>query len=76
MKLEEIHHFERMNPTISVNVFGLDEERKCVIGPYFITSQEKQKHINLLLLQKDEVSHYVWIKIYQDKLPYKFKLFL
>ncbi|XP_046811879.1 uncharacterized protein LOC124421113, partial [Lucilia cuprina] len=52
--------FEENNPEISVNVFGLEGDH--VVGPFYFTQNEKNIHINLLLLEKDERFHYVWIK--------------
>jgi hypothetical protein len=60
MKLNDISKFERMNPTISINVFGV--EKKSIVGPLYHTSQRKSKHVNLLLIKKGENSHYCWIK--------------
>ncbi|XP_046812321.1 uncharacterized protein LOC124421341 [Lucilia cuprina] len=52
--------FEKNNPDIRVNVFGL--EGYSIVGPLYFTQQEKSNHINLLLLEEDERIHYVWIK--------------
>ncbi|XP_055371981.1 uncharacterized protein LOC129605966 [Condylostylus longicornis] len=61
MKVDDICVFENLNPNISINVFGLDEKFN-VIGPYYHTKLIKTNHINLLLIEKEERFHYVWIK--------------
>lgn len=61
LKINEIKIFEVNNSDISINVFGLDEDNR-VIGPYYFTQKEKSNHINLLLLEDVEKSHYIWIK--------------
>ena len=60
LTIVNIKTFENNNPEISINVFGLDND--TIIGPYYFTQQEKSHHINLLLLEKDDKFHYVWIK--------------
>lgn len=62
MELKYIKLFEEKNPNISVNVFGYEYSSKSVVGPYYITKQEKDKHVNLLLLENDGKSHYILIK--------------
>lgn len=59
MKLEDINNFEHLNPPISVNVFGYNN--KEVIGPYYLTKEEKTNHINLLLILSPNKYHYVLI---------------
>lgn len=56
----DISVFEKLNSTISVNVFGLEGEE--VVGPFYCTKKVNQTHVNLLLLQDNGKSHYVWIK--------------
>ncbi|XP_030762218.1 uncharacterized protein LOC115887036 [Sitophilus oryzae] len=48
--LTSISKFEKQNPNISINVFGIDNKSKCIIGPYYHTKIVKEKHINLLYL--------------------------
>lgn len=67
LQITDIDKFEKLNPNISVNVFGLScderDSNKCkIIGPFHTTSEEKVNHINLLLIQEEEKCHYVWIK--------------
>lgn len=61
--IKDIHLFEKNNIDISINVFGYDNKLKTVIGPYYITKNEKQFHINLLLLESEcgEKFHYILI---------------
>lgn len=61
LSTSKIKMFEINNPEISVNVFGLNE-KDDVVGPYYSTSKEKDKHINLLLLEDGVKFHYVWIR--------------
>ena len=63
MEIPDIPKFELMNK-ISINVFGYESQK---IFPLYITSQRYDKHINLLLLKKNNtdgetISHYVLVK--------------
>jgi hypothetical protein len=60
MKMTDIKKFELLNPTISINVYGLEEDK--VVGPYYHTKNRKNKHINLLYMQQGERTHYCYIK--------------
>lgn len=64
MGIREIKIFERNNPSISVNVYKLSKNR--VSGVLYVTSEEKENHIDLLYVGKPERYHYVLIK--NDKL--------
>jgi len=58
VKLRDINKFEKQNHTISVNVFGYDDENK-IIYPLRISEMDKRLHeVNRLLL---EDKHYVLI---------------
>lgn len=59
LKLKDIKIFEEMNSNISVNVFGCEGSQ--IVGPYYLTNEVKDHHINLLLLTDEEWSHYVLI---------------
>lgn len=70
MKLRHIEKFERLNPTISINVYMYDEKTDKV-QPIRLTNEVKRCHIHLLLLTQsvsndeggdDLRSHYCWIK--------------
>ena len=58
--LEDIKLFEKKNK-LSINVYGLNEKQNRVV-PIRISKVENVKPINLFLLEKDEKSHYCWIK--------------
>lgn len=66
LQIRDVELFEKLNEWVSINVFGYDEEKNIVIGPYYKTKEVKLAHINLLFLQKETnsgtTSHYVWIK--------------
>lgn len=66
LQVNEIAVFEASNPSVSINVFGIEkdeyESKYKVIGPYYNSKHIKNKHINMLLLQEGDCSHYVWIK--------------
>lgn len=59
LPLHQIKKFEKQNE-ISINVFGYDGS--SIVGPYYLTVEEKEVHINLLLLQSGDNFHYVLIK--------------
>ena len=58
--IDQVKKFERLNSSISVNVFALD--KKSGVYPVYITSFKERKHVNLILLTDDDKSHYAWIK--------------
>jgi hypothetical protein len=60
MKMTDIKKFELLNPTISINVYGLEEDK--IVGPYYHTKNRKNTHINLLYMQQGERTHYCYIK--------------
>ncbi|KAI8129580.1 hypothetical protein CVS40_0929 [Lucilia cuprina] len=61
LNLKSISTFEKNNPNISINVFGYDEENDEIVGPFYLTKEEKIKHINLMLLENTEGFHYILI---------------
>ncbi|KAJ8673576.1 hypothetical protein QAD02_019860 [Eretmocerus hayati] len=56
----QIPTFERTN-NISVNVYQVDEEEK-MIYPSYRTTRKRERHVNLLLLEEGDISHYCTIK--------------
>lgn len=61
LKVYDVGIFEEHNENISVNVFGLEGDD--IVGPFYCTKAEKNKHINLLMIQDyADNCHYVWIK--------------
>ena len=60
MTLTQIDRFERLNKSISVNVFGFDGSD---IIPLKITKHtRRRKHVNLLLFSHQNVTHYCLIR--------------
>lgn len=57
----DIKVFEKNNSKISVNVYGINKN-KNIVGPLYRTKQRKKYHVNMLLLQKGERTHYCLIK--------------
>ena len=55
---KDIDNFEKLNPSVSVNVFGYEKE----VYPLRITKRANDKTINLLLISERENQHYCWIK--------------
>ncbi|KAL7298566.1 hypothetical protein TKK_0008339 [Trichogramma kaykai] len=54
MSIKNIKKFEKMNPTISVNVYMLKKKRDIFnIYPVCLTNEEKQYHTNLLLIESE-----------------------
>lgn len=68
VSLSEIKQFERRNPGVSVNVYGLDSGNN--VYPLKVAHREFADHTDLLLLSDDNVSHYVYIKNF-NKLLHK-----
>lgn len=73
VQVNQVQLFERLNPTISINVYACDEQNKVI--PIRLTGEVKQQHLHLFLIQElvtstntqndDDVqikSHYCWIK--------------
>jgi hypothetical protein len=62
MTLNQIAKFEKTY-NISINVFGYNYETKKIIGPLHKTKTELDgNHVNLLLLEDGESSHYTLLK--------------
>ena len=60
VSLNDIKRFEKQNPNVSINVFGLDQCNN--VFPLQVTPMEKVDHTDLLLIKDRDVSHYVYIK--------------
>ncbi|KAK3101500.1 hypothetical protein FSP39_004054 [Pinctada imbricata] len=58
VKVADIPKFEKRND-ISINVFGYE---RGVLFPLHLTKERGVRHVNLLIINKGEVSHYCWIK--------------
>lgn len=59
--LDDLKTFEKNNPNISINVYGL-EKNDDVSGPLYKTLKHKLTHINLLLIEQNGKSHFCLIK--------------
>ncbi|XP_036146043.1 uncharacterized protein LOC118646698 [Monomorium pharaonis] len=60
--LKDIKKFERLNNNISINVYGVEEDR---FVPLRLSDNKKEKHVNLLYMQEphnDNIGHFTWIK--------------
>ena len=55
--VKQVPKFEKQN-NISVNVFGYEEG----YFPLYISPDQKETHVNLLLIQDEDNSHYCLIK--------------
>jgi hypothetical protein len=69
VRLRDISKFEKYNPQLSINVYGLEQIFKDnvtkyeVVGPLHYSSNKNRMHVNLLLVTDEEGnSHYCWIK--------------
>lgn len=60
VSIKDIRKFEAQNDRVSINVFALEKEQ--VVGPLYVTKQEKPVHINLLYIENRRTAHYVFIK--------------
>jgi hypothetical protein len=64
LELKSIPKFESLNPAISVNVLYYDFDTREFCIEYLSPERNRDKHVNLLLLENEDSSkrHYVWIK--------------
>ena len=61
VSLKDIDKFEKQNPSISIIVYGYEEIKG--VYPLRISKNIDRKHIiRLILIEKDGVKHYVWVK--------------
>ena len=61
--INDVVKFEKLNSTLSVNVFGVEEDMRYYYPLYISKRQSPEReHINLLLIEKDGKSHYCLIK--------------
>ena len=62
VSLKDIDKFEKQNPTISITVFSYNEKNKVFplrVSEYVYT---REVNIVLMLIEKNEVKHYTWVK--------------
>lgn len=57
----DIRIFEKNNPNISINVYGLKNSSK-VVGPLYKCELRKRHHVNMLFLENGKRTHYCLIK--------------
>src|SRR5208282_1199274 len=62
MPVRSIERFERLNPSVSVNVFYFDEDDKEIVPLYVTKHTGRQHHANLLLLSDGTKRHYILIR--------------
>lgn len=77
--LNDIKIFEKNNPLISVNVYGL--EKNEVTGPLYKTVCRKITHVSLLLIENNNKNHFCLIKnferlVHRQLTRHKCKVFL
>jgi hypothetical protein len=58
--LSDIKIFEKNNQKISVNVYGLRKNE--VVGPLYKSGKKRKHHVNLLMMENGDQSHYCLIK--------------
>ena len=61
MTLNQIKKFENLND-MSINVYTIEGQKELSILPIRLADQKREKHINLLYVQNDNVGHFAWIK--------------
>ncbi|XP_011699293.1 PREDICTED: uncharacterized protein LOC105456731 [Wasmannia auropunctata] len=61
MTLSQIKIFENLN-AISINVYTIENKEQVSILPIRLADTKKEKHVNLLYVEKDDVGHFTWIK--------------
>ena len=55
-KFEELHH------NVSVNVFEVDDEQEQIVIGRKLKNKDAKCHIDLLRIDEDDISHYVYVK--------------
>ena len=58
----DIDKFEELNHNVSVNVFEVDEEQEQIVIGRKLKNKDAQCHIDLLRIDEDDISHYVYAK--------------
>lgn len=62
--VDDIRKFEKNNPTISVNVYGL-EKHDTIAGPLYKTAKRKLFHVNLLYISRNGKNHFCLISNFE-----------
>ena len=65
--VDQIRKFEKLNPTISVTVLGIEEAEKkgqdpSKVFPLRVPDEQRENHIVLLYWSQEELTHYAWVK--------------
>ncbi|KAE9523164.1 hypothetical protein AGLY_016397 [Aphis glycines] len=67
-KLHQVNIFEKNNPNVTVNVYGLEKHfqppqkfPKYEVFPQKVVDEEKKQHFDLLLITDYENSHFIYI---------------
>ena len=68
VKLDDIVKFEKQN-RLAISVYTVKQDGKQLY-PILFTKRRDMDPINLLLIEGDEKSHYIWIKNYNRLLSY------
>ena len=58
----DIDKFEELNHNVSVNVFEVDEEQEQIVIGRKLKNKDAKCHIDLLRIDEDDISHYVYVK--------------
>ena len=61
VSINQIHFFEKYNTSFNINVFGENTKQKSIF-PIYLSKNNGDKIIDLLLIETDEQKHYTWIK--------------
>jgi len=65
VQTKQIPFFEKLNPSISINVLAFEESSKGFAVEYRSPEREREHYVNLLFLEDADnpsKQHYVWIK--------------
>ena len=58
----DIDKFEELNHNVSVNVFEVDDEQEQIVISRKLKNKDAKCHVDLLRIDEDDSSHYVYIK--------------
>ena len=58
----DIDKFEELNHNVSVNVFEVDDEQEQIVIGRKLKNKDAKCHIDLLRIDEDDISHYVYVK--------------
>ena len=58
----DIDKFEELNHNVSVNVFEVDDEQEQIVIGRKLKNKDAKCHVDLLRIDEDDISHYVYVK--------------